>query len=146
MEMPRVCSTTRKPIARTSTRVMFTKIVAEPATPEREVVTVRTSPATSRAAATVTTKISSTVSTWLTVCWTALVSGSAAPAIARPPAIAAEGTTVRSAATMTSSPPHLVRSACLPSHLSSMRSRKAATRPATTATPAPIMSSMVRSR
>ena len=44
MEMPRVCRTTRMPIASTTTRVMLTKIVADPATPGRDWATARTRP------------------------------------------------------------------------------------------------------
>ena len=63
MEIPSVWSTTRKPIARTSTRVMLTKMVAEPATPERDCVNVCTRPVMTRAADSVATRISHTSST-----------------------------------------------------------------------------------
>ena len=109
MEMPRVCSTTRQPMASTTTRVMLTKMVADPATPDRDCARDCTSPATTRAAVSVATRMSSGGQRLVDVApdpaWSA---AAPRPPTAAPPVTAAQGARVRSASTMMSSPLHRV--------------------------------------
>lgn len=146
MDTPMVSRATRAPIARTTIRVMLTKMVADPATPVREFASDWTSPATTRAAPSVASRISSAVREWFTNPAVRAVRGRAAVATAAPAMRAAPGARVRRASTMRSSPLQRVRSACLPSQRRRARTSSPPRAPAASAMPAISQSWTTRSR